>query len=84
MPEPRGKYTDLRLMCDIYHTGDKSSRRSRTGYLIFINMALIAWLSKNHPTVESSVFGAEFSAMKAGMEHLRGIRYKLRMIGVTL
>ena len=73
MPEPRGKDIDLRVMCDSDHVGDKSTRLSRTGYLIFINMALIVWLSKKHTTVESSVFGAEFSAMKAGMEHLRGL-----------
>ena len=64
--------------------GGKSMRRSHTGSLIFINMALIAWLSKKHPTVESSVFGAEFDAMKVGIEHLRGIRYKLCIMGVPL
>ena len=47
-------------------------------------MALIAWLSKKQPTVESTVFSAEFIAMKAGMEHLRGLQYKLRMMGVPL
>ena len=51
MPEPRGKHIDLRLMCDSDHAGGKSTRRSRTGYLIFINMALIAWLSKKQPAV---------------------------------
>ena len=71
IPEPRRKYIDLRLMCDSDHAGDKSTRRSRTIYLIFINMALIAWLSKKQPTVESSVFGAEFAAMKYSMEHPR-------------
>jgi len=52
--------------------------------MIFIQMALIAWLSKRQPTVESSVFGAEFVAMKTGMEHLRALRYKLRMMGVPI
>ena len=56
MPAPRGKDIELRLMCDSDHAGDKSTRQSRIGYLIFINMALIAWLSKKQPTVESSVF----------------------------
>ena len=66
MPEPRGKYIDLRLMCDSDHSGGKPTCQSRTGYLIFINMALIAWLLKKQPTVESSVFGAEFAATKTG------------------
>jgi hypothetical protein len=42
-------------------------------------MALIIWLSKCQPTIETSVFGAEFVAMKHGIETLRGLRYKLRM-----
>ena len=35
-------------------------------------------------TIEVSVFGAEFVAMNTGIEALRGIRYKLRMMGVPL
>ena len=30
------------------------------------------------------MFGAEFVAMKTGVETLRGIRYKLRMMGVEI
>jgi hypothetical protein len=30
------------------------------------------------------VFGAEFVALKTGLEAIRGIRYKLRMMGVPL
>ena len=33
---------------------------------------------------EWSVFGAEFVAMKLGMEALRGIWYKLHMMGVSI
>jgi hypothetical protein len=47
-------------------------------------MAPIVWFSKSQPTVESSVFGAEFVAMKNGSETCRGLRYKLRMMGVAL
>ena len=84
MPKPRGKSVDLRMYVDSDHAGDKSTRRSRTGFLIYMNMALIQWLSKKQPTIESSVFGAEFVAMKHGMETLRGLRYKLRMMGVPI
>ena len=83
-PEPRGKEVDLRLFVDSSHADDKATRRSRTGYFIFLNMAPIAWLSKKQATVETGVFGAEFVAMKVGMEHLRSLRYKLRMMGVPL
>ena len=35
-------------------------------------------------TIETSVFGAEFVAMKIGIEHSRSLRYKLRMMGIPL
>ena len=83
-PEPRGKYVDLRMWVNSDHTGEKITRRSRTGYFILLNTALIDWMSKKQATIESSVFGAEFIAMKTGVEALRGIRYKLCMVGVPL
>ena len=84
MPEPLGKEVDLRLYVDSSHANDKSNRRSRTGFFVFLNSALIQWCSKKQPTIETSVFGAEFVAMKHGIETVRGIRYKLRMMGVKL
>jgi Reverse transcriptase (RNA-dependent DNA polymerase) len=83
-PGPRGKDVDLRLFVDSDHAGDQRTRRSRTGFLIYLNSAPITWFSKKQSTIETSVFGAEFVAMKQGMETLRGIRYKLRMMGVPL
>ena len=47
-------------------------------------MALINWVSKKQPTIETSVFGAEFVAMKHGTKKLRGLRYKCRMMGIPL
>ena len=83
-PEARGRPVDLRMFVDSDHAGDKSIRRSRTGMLIFCNNALIDWVSKRQSTIETSVFGAEFVAMKHGMEKLRALRYKLRMMGVRV
>ena len=72
------------MFVDSDHAGDKVDRRSRTGFMIFLNMAMINWHTKNQATVEGSVFGAECVAMKQGVEALRGIRYKLRMMGVPI
>jgi hypothetical protein len=83
-PVPRGKEVDLRLFVDSDHSGEQFIRRSRTGFVIYLNMAPIVWFSKRQPTVDSSVFGAEFVAMKNGIETCRGLRYKLIMMGVTL
>ena len=83
-PDPRGKSVDLRMWVDSDHAGDKMTRRSHKGYFIFLNTALIDWLSKKQATIQGSVFGAEFVAMKTGVEALRGIRYKMRLMDVPL
>ena len=61
------------LYVDLDHAGDQLVRCSRTGYFIFLNMAPLIWFSKRQPTVEISVFGAEFVALKNGMETVRGL-----------
>ena len=83
-PEPRGKEVELRAYIDSSHADDKLTRRSQSGHFIFMNSALIASMSKKQATIETSVFGAEFVAMKHVMETLRGLRYKLRMMGVPI
>ena len=40
--------------------------------------------SKKQTTVETSVYGAEFVAMKKGIYALRGLRYKVRMVGIPV
>ena len=72
VPEPRGKKVDLKIFVDSDHAGDKITRKFITGYIIFLNNAPIASLSKKQATIETSVFGSEFFAMKIGMETLRG------------
>jgi hypothetical protein len=52
--------------------------------LIFLNISLIVWLLQKQPTIVSSAFGAEFVAMKHGVEALLSIRYKLCIIGMPI
>ena len=47
-------------------------------------MAQVIFHSKKQTIIESSVFGSEFVAMKTAMESARGLRYKLRMMGVPI
>ena len=84
MPEARGLAMSLSMFVDASHAGNKVDRRSQTGVLIFLNKAPIHWYSKRQPSVETSTFGAEFCAMKVGVEMIEGLRYKLRMFGVPL
>ena len=72
-------------MCvDLDHASDKSEHRSRTGFMIFMNMAMIQRHSKKKATIEGAVFGAEFVAIKQGVEERCGIKDKLRMMGVGI
>ena len=84
MPPPLGHGFRMTAYVDSDHAGEKRTSRLRTGFLIFANSALAQWMFKKQPTVETSVFGAEFFALKHGMETLRGIQYKPRMMGSDL
>jgi hypothetical protein len=53
MPPPLGKDVDLRMMVDSDHAGEKRTLRSRTGFIIFCNLAPIIWLSKQQVTIET-------------------------------
>ena len=58
------------MFVDSDHAQDKVSCRSRSGVLIYVKTAL--------------VFGAEFVAMKQGIDALLGLRYKLMMMGIPI
>ena len=84
MKEPRGFGFVISAYVDSDHAGDSVTRRSRTGYIVFLNSAPIYWLSKKQPGLETSSFGSEFMAMKHCCKHLRGLRYKLREMGIPV
>ena len=41
-------------------------------------------MSTKQPGVETSTFGSEFLAMKDACDYLRVLRYKIRMMGISL
>ena len=46
--EPRGNNVDLRMYMDIDHSVDDLTCRWRMGFLIYMNMDMIQWQSKNN------------------------------------
>ena len=64
IPEPRGHGMITRCFVDADHAADTVSRKSRTGFIAYVNMAPVFWFSKKQTTVETSSFGSEFVAMK--------------------
>ena len=83
-PIPCGVPVDITAYVDASHAANKVTRKSHTGYLIFVNRAPIQWYSKRQQTVESSAFSSEFIAMKTCVEAIRQLRYKLRMFGIPI
>ena len=81
-PKCRGVGFKIVAYVDSDHAGDSVTRRSRTGFIVYLNLAPIYWSSKKQTSIETSSFASEFIAMKLCCEYLHGLRYKLRMMGV--
>ena len=84
MPEPLGEGVHISCFVDADHAGNKITRRSHTGIIIFLNSAPVIWFSKRQNTVESSTFGSELIAMKQAVDMVEGLMYKLRMFGIPI
>ena len=69
---------------DASHAGNKVTRRSHSGHIIYVNSSPIVWYSKCQNTVETSSFGSEFNALRVVTEHIIALRYKLRMFGLHI
>ena len=55
-PKSLGREIDIRMFVDSDHAIDDTTRRSRTGNFIYMNSALINWLTKKQTMIETSVF----------------------------
>ena len=84
MPPPRGQSVSTHCFIDADHAGNKVTRRSQTGLLLFVNHAPIAWYSKWQNTIKTSTFSSEFITMKTAVEQIESLCYKLRMFGILI
>ena len=84
MPKARGNSMIISCFVDADHAGNKVTRQSHTGILIWVNNAPIIFYSKRQNTVETSTFGSEMVAMRIAKELIVALRYKLRMFGVPI
>ena len=84
MPELQGLSMETHCFWGANHAGDKTTRRSMAGILIFCNRAPIIWHSKQQNGVETSIFGSEFTAVKNVVELIADLRYKLGIFGIPI
>ena len=66
------------------HAGDTATRRSKTDFVILLNVAPIYWKSKKQNSGETCAFGSEFCAMKQATEYVKVFPYKLRMMVIPV
>ena len=84
MPKALDKGADINVFVDAGHAGNKITRRSHTGIVIYCNCSPIIWFSKRQNTVETSTFSSEIIALKIAIEFVEGLRYKLRRFGIPI
>jgi len=84
MLKPRGRPVTMMAFVDASFASNKMTRKSHTGYLLFVNRSPVAWYSKRQQTVETSAFSAEMIAMKMCIEVIQALRFKLRMFGIPM
>jgi len=84
MPESLGAEMFIVVYVDADHATDKVTRKSRTGFIVLLNGAPIYWYSKKQAGIETSSYGSEFVAMRTCCEYLKGLRYRLRMMGIPV
>ena len=83
-PQERGIGMTTRDFVDSDHSGNTLTRRSRAGFIIFLNNYPIYWFSKKKTIIETSSIGFKFVAMKQLCEYIWGLQYNLRMMGISI
>ena len=67
---------------DSDHEGDLLTRQSRIWCIVYLNNTPMYWIPKKQTSIETSSYGSEFTALKNWCEYLRGLKYKLEMMGI--
>ena len=84
LPVQKMEELPITIFVDSNHGHDLVTEKSISGIIAFVGRTPIVWHSKRQGSVQSSTFGAEFIALKKGVEEAITIRYYLRSMGVKI
>ena len=84
LPPPLVEEISITAFVDSDHAHDKVTRRLITGLIAFLGRTPVFYFSKRQGAIETSTYGAEFCAMKTGVEETIAIRYMMRCLGVKV
>jgi hypothetical protein len=76
------KRVKLEVYCESDYVVDKETRRSVTGYVIFMDGSSISWRSKGQKNVTLSTTEAEYGALSEATRELNFIHQILKIMGV--
>ena len=83
-PSLRGWPVTTTAFVDASHAAIRKTRKSYTGYFMFINRAPIIWYRKRQKNVETSSFSSEFIALKACTKAIVSLWFKLQIFGIPM
>eukprot|EP00602_Paraphysomonas_sp_CaronLab_P004809 CAMPEP_0185023452 /NCGR_PEP_ID=MMETSP1103-20130426/6129_1 /TAXON_ID=36769 /ORGANISM="Paraphysomonas bandaiensis, Strain Caron Lab Isolate" /LENGTH=1343 /DNA_ID=CAMNT_0027556055 /DNA_START=49 /DNA_END=4080 /DNA_ORIENTATION=+ len=79
-----GSEFDLHVFSDSDWAGDRLTRRSTTGYIVFLCAGALAWQSKLQTTVATSSMESEYMAEYAAMQELVWLRGVFKELGLLV
>jgi hypothetical protein len=75
---------NLIVFCDADWAGCPTTRRSTTGFCVYLGSHCISWASKKQPTVSRSSAEAEYRALATTTAELTWLQYLLHDLGIPL
>ena len=66
------------------HAGEKMTRSSHSGIIIYLNRDPIIGYSKKYNPVDLVTFVLEIINLRKGLDITKGLRYKIRIMGVSI
>ena len=84
LPTPLVQEISIAVFVDSDHGNDKVTIISIMGLIAFLGRTPAFYPSKRQGAIKTSTYGAEFCAMKTGVEETIVIRYMMRCLGINV